>query len=264
MEKAPILARDPRRWNQATGPISATICSVLEPGWKPSTPGFWQTPSYSGQAQIIDSFFQDMEMQTWKRAAGHSLSAGMEKRYHHRLCQEGQVSADQRGKIHGCTCAGLSCFWSHQRTSLACRWIYSQPTFLCTLRSESLGHQEAPDEVWLPTVLVPACTRRTGRTPQFVAADLAWASSKLICFCFRRARASSSCFLSLRNCLRSFLMSGLSSSSCFSSWAANSASFSFVDFSFGTVLTAFVPRVSFFLLVSRPIHGILEKLLFHS
>ena len=117
------------------------------------------------QAQIIDSFFQDMEMQTWKRAAGLSLSAGMEKRYHHRLCQEGQVSADERGKIHGCTCAGLSCFWSHQRTSLACRWIYSQPTFLCTLRSESLGHQEAPDEVWLPTVLVPACTRRTGRTP---------------------------------------------------------------------------------------------------
>ena len=105
--------------------------------------------------------------------------------------------------------------------------IYSQPTFLCTLRSESLGHQEAPDEVWPPTVLVPACTRRTGRTPQFVAADLAWASSKLICTCFRRARASSSCFLSLRNCLRSFLMSRLSSSSCYSSWAANSASFLF-------------------------------------
>ena len=29
-KKAPMLAGNPRRWNQATGPISATICSVLE------------------------------------------------------------------------------------------------------------------------------------------------------------------------------------------------------------------------------------------
>ena len=86
-KKAPIVARDPRRWNQATGPISATICSVLEAGWKQITPGFWQTPDASAtldgalfnKAQIIDSFSRDMEMQTWKRVAGHSLGAGMEK-----------------------------------------------------------------------------------------------------------------------------------------------------------------------------------------
>ena len=86
-EKAPILANDPRRWNQAIGPISATKCSVLEAGWKPSTPGFWQAPDASAtldgalfdKAQIIDNFSKDMEMQTWKRAAGHSLSSGMEK-----------------------------------------------------------------------------------------------------------------------------------------------------------------------------------------
>ena len=87
MRKAHTLAKDPRRWNQATGPISATICSVLEAGWKPSTPGFWQSPEASAtldgalfnKAQIIDSFSKDMDMQTWKRAAGHSLSTGMEK-----------------------------------------------------------------------------------------------------------------------------------------------------------------------------------------
>ena len=86
-KKAPILGRDPRRMNQATGPISATICSVLEAGWKPSTPGFWQTPDASAtldgalfnKAQIIDCFSKDMDMQTWKRAAGQSLSSGMEK-----------------------------------------------------------------------------------------------------------------------------------------------------------------------------------------
>ena len=50
-------------------------------------PGFWQAPDASAtldgalfnKAQIVDSFSTDMEMQTWKRAVGHSLSAGMEK-----------------------------------------------------------------------------------------------------------------------------------------------------------------------------------------
>ena len=32
-----ILAKEPRRWNQTAGPISA-ICSVLDAGWKPNTP----------------------------------------------------------------------------------------------------------------------------------------------------------------------------------------------------------------------------------
>ena len=85
-KEAPMLASNPRRWNQATGPISA-ICSVLEAGWKPSSPGFWQSPDGSAtldgalfnKAQIIDSFSSDMEMQTWKAAARHSSSSGLEK-----------------------------------------------------------------------------------------------------------------------------------------------------------------------------------------
>ena len=139
-KKAPILARDPRRWNQATGPISATMCSVLEAGWKPSTPGFWQTPDASAtldgalfnKAQIIDSFSSDMEMQTWKRAAGHSLSAGMEKGIITDFAKKARSQLN-RGKFPGCACAGLSCLWSHQRTSLACGWLFSQPVFLCAL-----------------------------------------------------------------------------------------------------------------------------------
>ena len=62
-----MLAGNPRRWNQATGPISAL---VLEAGWKPSSPGFWQSPDGSAtlddvvfnKAQIIDSFSSDVEM----------------------------------------------------------------------------------------------------------------------------------------------------------------------------------------------------------
>ena len=100
-----------RRWNQATGPISATICSVLEAGWKPSTRGFWQAPDTSAtldgalfnNAQIIDSFSKD----GWALAQlGHGEG------HHHRFCQESQVSTDQRGKFHGCTCAGLSRLWN--------------------------------------------------------------------------------------------------------------------------------------------------------
>ena len=81
------LAKGHSRWNQATGPISATICSVLEAGWKPSTPGFWQATEASttldgalfNKAQKIESFSKDMETQMWKKAAEHPLSTGMEK-----------------------------------------------------------------------------------------------------------------------------------------------------------------------------------------
>ena len=78
-EFATSLAEDHRRWNQATGPISATICSVLEAGCKLSTPGFWQaTEALFSKAQTIESFSKDMETQMWKKAAGHLLSTGME------------------------------------------------------------------------------------------------------------------------------------------------------------------------------------------
>ena len=79
-KKAPILAKDPRRWNQAADPISATICSVLEAGWKPSTP--------EGSANA------NMEKSGWAFA-----QCWYGERYHHRFCQEGQVSADQKREI---------------------------------------------------------------------------------------------------------------------------------------------------------------------
>ena len=59
--------------------------------WKPdgsrAHKGFWQTPDGSAtldgalfnKAQIIDSFSSDMETQTWKTAARHSSSSGLEK-----------------------------------------------------------------------------------------------------------------------------------------------------------------------------------------
>ena len=86
-QKATSLAKDHIRWNQATSPISATICLVLEAGWKPSTPSFWQATEASdtldgalfNKAQIIESFSKNMETQMWKKAAEHPLSTSMEK-----------------------------------------------------------------------------------------------------------------------------------------------------------------------------------------
>ena len=48
---------------------------------------FWQSPDGSAtldgalinKAQIVDSFFSDMEMQTWKAAVRHSSSSGLER-----------------------------------------------------------------------------------------------------------------------------------------------------------------------------------------
>ena len=115
----------------------ATICSVLEGSWKPSTPGFWQAPDASASLgwrfvrqgadhrQLLQGYGNaNMEKSGWALAQfGHG------ERHHHRFCQESQVSTDQSGKFHGCTCAGLSCLWNHQRTSSGCGWIYSQPSF---------------------------------------------------------------------------------------------------------------------------------------
>ena len=72
---------------KAAGPIFATICSVLETDWKPSSPGFWQSADASAtldgalfnKGQLVDCFSRHMEMHIWKHAAGHSLSAGKEK-----------------------------------------------------------------------------------------------------------------------------------------------------------------------------------------
>ena len=123
----------------------------LPPAWKPSTRGFWQAPDASvtldgalfDKAQIIDSFSRDMEMQTWKRAAGHSFSSGMEKGIHTDFAKKSQVSADQRGKFHGCACVGLSCLWSHQRTF---GWIIPNQFFCVRCDQRTLATRK--HELW--------------------------------------------------------------------------------------------------------------------
>ena len=41
------LARHPNKWSQAKGPISATICTIVDAGWIPSQPDCWIAPNGS-------------------------------------------------------------------------------------------------------------------------------------------------------------------------------------------------------------------------
>ena len=148
-KRIPFWQMTPDAGNQTTGPISATICSVLEPGWKPSTPGFSQAPdacatidgALSNKAQIVDSFSRDMEMPNMDKSGWALAQCRFGERCHHRFCQEGQVSADRGEKFHGCACIGLSCLWSHQRTSRTCGWLYSLSIFLSALRLATRKHE---------------------------------------------------------------------------------------------------------------------------
>ena len=151
-KKAPIFARDNRRWNQATGPISATICSVLEAGWKQITPGFWQTPDASAtldgalfnKAQIIDSFSRDMEMQMEKSGWAFAQCVKKKKeRYHHRLCPEGQVSADQRGSFMVARALDILVCGAINEPHLPADGSIPNQFSMLRLRPERLGHQEA-------------------------------------------------------------------------------------------------------------------------
>ena len=172
-KKAPMLAGNPRRWNQATGPISATICSLLEAGWKPSSPGFWLSPHGSAtldgalfnKAQIIDSFSSDMEMQTWKAAARHSSSSGLErgvitdfaKKARSQLIKEGHFTAARA--LDFLVCGAIN------EPHLPAGWFYSQSISLRTLCSEGSCHHRSSfvcprsfaTRDWLPVSELAEC-----------------------------------------------------------------------------------------------------------
>ena len=101
---------------------------------------------------------------------------------------------------------------------------------LFKLRVVALQHLPyfAHDEVWPPTVLIPSphVLIELAAHLYFICSGSGLGLSQMFCISFNRASASSSSVLSLRSCWRSFWMSRLSSSSCFSSWAANPANFS--------------------------------------
>ena len=146
-KKAPILANDPRRWNQATGPICATICLVLEAGWKPST--------VSGKRQVPTPFLT-AHCSTKRRSSTVSLEMWKCKHGKERLGTRSvqvwrKVSLPILPRRPGLSLSEkfslLRVHWTFlfvepSTSPLSCGWFLSQSVFLRALRPEDLGHQE--------------------------------------------------------------------------------------------------------------------------
>ena len=87
-KRPPCWLEIPRRWNQATGPISATICSLLEAGVEARAR--WVFGSHRMAAPLWTASCLTrhrsstvspvtLEIQTWKAAARHLSSSGLER-----------------------------------------------------------------------------------------------------------------------------------------------------------------------------------------
>ena len=74
-----IICNRKHMWSLAKGPMTATICTLLEIGWKPTSPSRWFTgeswamvgsASYS-KAHILGQAQQDLKARLWSKAARH-------------------------------------------------------------------------------------------------------------------------------------------------------------------------------------------------
>ena len=180
-ERLPLWQKTTEAGTKRQAPISATICSVLEAGWKPSTPGFWQAPEASAtldgalfnKAQIIESFSKDMETHMWKKAAGHPLSTGMEKgittdfakKATSQLITEGNFMAARALDFLVCE-AIHEMSWKHthdsirplcgigagilgHRSSFVCSWSLAARLVTCVRGRRMLGGQNVGKQ-WVP------------------------------------------------------------------------------------------------------------------
>ena len=83
------LSKAKIKWGVVTGPMQATIHTVMEWGWIPSRPDVWHsqdraymmdlnTTDFDGRAPR-ESALKEQELRTWKSAASHHLGKGLER-----------------------------------------------------------------------------------------------------------------------------------------------------------------------------------------
>ena len=73
-------------WSHAKGPISGTICAVLEIGWKPLAPDRWLAGDLMAiidgagfcKAHILGQAQKDISKHLWREASKHKNSSGLE------------------------------------------------------------------------------------------------------------------------------------------------------------------------------------------
>ncbi len=86
MRRLPALIKSDSRWNDAKGPMAATICTVHDMGWKPSSPSHWMVgdamqaciggASFS-RAHILAKAQSDIEANLSRGAAEHQHGKGI-------------------------------------------------------------------------------------------------------------------------------------------------------------------------------------------
>ena len=95
------------------------------------------------KALIIDSFSKDVEMQSCKRAAGHSLSSGMEKGIITDFAKKARSQLIKEGNFMAARALDFLVCGAINEPHLPADGSISEQFFLCSLRPENLGHQEA-------------------------------------------------------------------------------------------------------------------------
>ena len=76
-------------WSNVGGPLTATIATIAEQGWKPIAPGHWRTPDETMEAvlngeksdnlSIAAAFEQTCMINVWNAASKHYMGKGLER-----------------------------------------------------------------------------------------------------------------------------------------------------------------------------------------
>ncbi len=86
MRNMPRLVRDPDRWKHARGPMAATICTLVELGWKPASPAHWRVDDQLmavadgaayAKAHVLARAQEDLIKNIARRANGHPQGKGI-------------------------------------------------------------------------------------------------------------------------------------------------------------------------------------------
>ena len=87
----PGLAKHPKRWLVTKGPMSATISTLLDLGWKPVAPDKWLVEDGGGRyeatlgaghfakPQVLRAAQEAAVRRLWESAAEHSCGKGLEE-----------------------------------------------------------------------------------------------------------------------------------------------------------------------------------------
>ena len=103
----PSVVADEKRWQEACGPLEATICTLVDLGWKPIAPDSWfvdeDTAARVGgtayaRAHIAARAREDMKAKVAKHAEKHTYGQGIGNKILLQLARRAQRHLRRQGK----------------------------------------------------------------------------------------------------------------------------------------------------------------------